>query len=84
MTAPCSLADLRRGGLARVIAIDPAQAPRLAALGVHPGVVVLVEENAPLGGPRIVRLGTARLALARAVTRGIRVRPEVAREVRHR
>ncbi len=73
MTDTCTLSELRRDTRARVVAVDPAQAPRLAALGLHLGSVLSVEQDAPLGGPRVVRLGTARLALARVVTRGIRV-----------
>lgn len=80
MTETCSLSDLGRGTLARVVEVEPDQAPRLAALGLHRGTVLSVEQDAPLGGPRIVRLGTVRLALARPVTRGIRVRPDAGLE----
>jgi Fe2+ transport system protein FeoA len=71
----CTLSELARRTPARVVHVEPAHASRLAALGLRPGSLLSVEQDAPLGGPRIVRLGTARLALARAVTRGIRVHP---------
>jgi len=39
-------------------------------------MLVSVENDAPFGGPRIVRLGGARLALARRIARTIQVRIE--------
>lgn len=84
MTGTCSLSDLGRGLPASVVEVDPDQAARLAALGLRRGTVLSVEQDAPLGGPRIVRIGTARLALARAVTRAIHVRPDDGLEVPHR
>jgi Fe2+ transport system protein FeoA len=76
VTETCSLSDLGRGTPARVVEIEPAQAQRLAALGLRRGKLLSVEQDAPFSGPRIVRLGTVRLALARAVTRAITVRPD--------
>lgn len=75
-TRECSVADLPSGVRARIVAIDRDGAPRLAGYGVIVGAVVAVEADAPFGGPRIVRLGAARVALARSVARTILVRPE--------
>lgn len=71
----CSLADLPRGSNARVVEVAADNEERLAAHGVHAGTVVRVEGDAPFRGPRIVRVNSARLALARSLVRGIRVRP---------
>lgn len=56
--------------------MDPGQRVLLARHGVHPGVRIEVDLDAPFGGPRIVRLGFARLAVARAAARTVRVRLE--------
>src|SRR3970040_764461 len=66
-TQECALADLPAGVPARVVAIDEERLLVLAAHGIRPGVVVSVEDDAPFGGPRIIRLGPARLAIARVV-----------------
>ena len=60
-----------------MVAIDGASASQLAAHGVHLGTLVSVENDAPFGGPRIVRLGQARLALARRIARTIHVQIEI-------
>jgi Fe2+ transport system protein FeoA len=73
-TQDWTLADLPIGVSARVIALDPSRHTSLAGHGIRPGVIVEVEADAPFGGPRIVNLGSARLAIARAVARTIRVR----------
>ena len=80
MSDTCRLSELPRSTPASVVEVGWAHAPRLAALGLRPGAVLSVEQDAPLGGPRILRLGTARLALARVLTRGIVVRPDAERE----
>ena len=76
----CSVADLPAGVRARVVAIDQAGARPLAAHGVIVGARLSVEADAPFGGPRIVRLGAARVALARSVARTIRVHAELPAE----
>ena len=48
----------------------------LAREGLTPGVRVCVEAAAPFGGPLIVRVGRARLALARVVCREVGVSVE--------
>lgn len=53
----------------RVSDRDSAALRYLGELGVLPGVVLTVEEQAPFGGPRWVRLGDERHALGAALTR---------------
>ena len=77
-TQDWTLADLPVGVSARVVSLDPSRQTSLASHGIRPGVIVEVEDDAPFGGPRIVHLGFARLAIARVVARAIRVRLEPA------
>lgn len=72
---PVSLAALPPGRAARVVTIDLADIDRLAAEGLHPGDRVEVEVRLPLGGPVVVRVGRARIALARSVAAAILVEP---------
>lgn len=51
----------------------------LADVGVVVGTDVIVERVLPLGGPVIVRLGTARVALGRSVAHAILATPEAGR-----
>jgi ferrous iron transport protein A len=71
---PVPLSDLDPGVAARVVSVPAAQAERLAAEGLHTGDLIEVEARLPLGGPLVVRLGRARVALARQVAAGILVR----------
>ncbi len=73
-TQDWTLADLPIGVSARVVALDANRHTSLAGHGIRPGVIVEVENDAPFGGPRIVNLGFARLAIARAVALTIHVR----------
>lgn len=75
-TQEWTLADLPIGVSARVVSLDPNRQTSLASHGIRPGVIVEVEDDAPFGGPRIVHLGSARLAIARAIARAIHVRRE--------
>ncbi|HEX7498188.1 MAG TPA: FeoA family protein [Candidatus Limnocylindrales bacterium] len=59
----------------RVVAIDAACLASLAPEGVDVGVQLSVERRLALGGPVIVRLGGARLALSRSLARGVFVEP---------
>jgi Fe2+ transport system protein FeoA len=52
----------------------PVDASRLLWHGLRVGATVVVEVDAPLGGPRIVRVGSVRLALGRSVAREVLVR----------
>jgi Fe2+ transport system protein FeoA len=64
------------------VTVDPLRRALLASHGVHPGVRIEVDLDAPFGGPRIVRLGFARLAVARAVARSVLVRLDSAEPAR--
>ena len=72
---PIPLARLPVGARSRVVAVSPDDADRLAAEGLHRGDVLEVEAMLPLGGPVVVRLGRARIAVARRVAAGIMVEP---------
>ena len=41
--------------------------------GVRPGARLIVDGDAPFGGPRIIRLGTSRIAIDRRLAETIRV-----------
>jgi Fe2+ transport system protein FeoA len=71
--ASLRLAAVEPGRVVRVIAVpEQAKAP-LGQEGVVPGTDLAVERTVGLGGPMIVRLGRARLAIARSVAREIEV-----------
>jgi Fe2+ transport system protein FeoA len=72
----CTLAELLVGDRARILGVDGNAAAKVATHGLRKGSLLVVEHDAPFGGPRIVRLGAARIALARSLARSIRVRPE--------
>jgi Fe2+ transport system protein FeoA len=59
----------------RVIALDPAGVASLTPEGIDIGVELVIERRLALGGPLIVRLGHARLAIARSVAAGVVVEP---------
>lgn len=77
-TRTCTLAELPTGVPARILGVHGADADRLAALGFRPGPQLIVEGDAPFRGPRIVRMGAARIALARSAAGSIRVEPRPA------
>lgn len=60
----------------RVSDRDSAALRYLGELGIYPGVVVTVEEQAPFGGPRWVRVGEERHPLGSALTRLVHGHPE--------
>lgn len=72
----CRLADLPVGAPAHVLSVESVDALRLAIHGFRPGVALTVEQDAPFGGPRIVRIGAARIAVAKRIAASVRVRPE--------
>ena len=76
---PISLALLDAGAPGRVVAVAAVDVDRLAAEGLHAGERIEVEARLPLGGPVVVRVGRARIAIARAVAAGILVEPDRAR-----
>ena len=73
---PIALGHLDLARPARVVGVPAADAERLAAEGIRPGDVVEIEARLPLGGPVVVRLGRARVALARRIASAILVDPE--------
>lgn len=70
---PISLTELPVGARSRVVFVPRGDADRLAAEGLHRGDTVEVEATLPLGGPVVVILGRARVAIARRVAAGILV-----------
>ncbi len=64
------------GVRARILAVDGIDAHRLVGHGFNPGAALTVEQDAPFGGPRIVRLGAARIALAPTIAGSVQVRPD--------
>ena len=72
---PVPLARLTPGRSAVVADVPREDADRLAAEGLHVGDRELVETRLPFGGPVVVRLGRARVAVARRVAAGIIVEP---------
>jgi Fe2+ transport system protein FeoA len=68
-----ALTEAAIGSHVRVLEVG-ADADRSARHGIRRGVALVVESDAPLGGPRIVRVGAARIAIARSLARAIRVR----------
>jgi Fe2+ transport system protein FeoA len=69
------LVDAAPGVALRVVRLDGDAADAVGAEGLLPGVVVSIERRIAFGGPLIVRLGRARLALSREVARQIVVEP---------
>ena len=72
---PVPLVQLAAGVDARVLIVPSEDVDRLAAEGLHQGDILQVEARLPLGGPVVVRLGRARVALARRVAAAIVVEP---------
>jgi Fe2+ transport system protein FeoA len=69
------LAEAARGTCVRVVEVPSAEAERLVRHGIRPGVSLTIDQDAPLGGPRIVRIRGTRLAIARSLACHILVRP---------
>ena len=59
----------------RIVRVVDEDADGVGAEGLLPGVVVSIERRIAFGGPLIIRLGRARLALGRDVARRIVVEP---------
>jgi Fe2+ transport system protein FeoA len=72
---PASLARSPIGWRRRVVAVDEAAREELEREGLLPGVVVVVTARTPLGGPVVVELGRARLALSASVARLVATEP---------
>jgi oxygen-dependent protoporphyrinogen oxidase len=72
---PITLDALPVGRAARVVAIAGDHDPELALEGLLPGTAVAVASRAPLGGPLVVGVGRARIAVARSIAQRISVEP---------
>ena len=72
--APTTLAEVAPGQPVEVAHVGTEEAVLLAH-GIRIGVRLVVESDAPLGGPRIVRYGSARIAIDRRLAARIRVEP---------
>jgi Fe2+ transport system protein FeoA len=64
-----------------VAAVDGPDRAELEREGVLPGSVVVVTARTPLGGPLVVELGRARLALSSRVASQVSTRPYVEESV---
>jgi Fe2+ transport system protein FeoA len=70
-----TLADAPRHADHRVTAVGDAFREELVVEGIAEGSVIAVASAAPFGGPLVVRVGPARVAVARSVARTILVEP---------
>ena len=68
-----TLDRLHAGQAALVLSVDGPAAAELLHEGIAPGVSVAVASRTPLGGPLIVLVGRARVAVARPAAAGVRV-----------
>ncbi|MEO5964706.1 MAG: FeoA family protein [Candidatus Limnocylindrales bacterium] len=70
-----SLAHVPVGWRRRVVAVDEPARAELEREGLLPGTVVVVTSRTPLGGPVVVELGRARLALSASVAAQVGTAP---------
>ncbi len=70
---PTSLDRLPIGRPGRVVSVGPAFRDELAGEGVRPGTALSVSAAAPFGGPLVVLVGRARVAVARSVAATVAV-----------
>lgn len=71
--AHVTLDALGPGAQGQVVRIDPALQAELMQHGLIEGTVVRLESRAPFGGPVVLSIGRARLAIGRTLARAIRV-----------
>ena len=76
-----TLDALTVGQSARIVAIDGEHHADLALEGLLPGTTVAVSSRSPLGGPIVVGVGRARVAVARSVAAQVAVSIEPATEL---
>lgn len=74
-TQECTLASIPLGATVEVVQILAEDPERLLVHGVRLGTRLVVETDAPFGGPRVVRIGRSRVAIDRRLARSVRVRP---------
>lgn len=75
LTALAECAAHTRGVIARINAETPDALRHLATLGLLPDVAVVVENQAPFGGPVLVRVGHSHYALGRDLATRIWIKP---------
>ncbi len=71
---PANLYSARSGSRVQVLSIAGTVADQLARQGLRSGDVVVVKNRAPLGGPVLVEVQGAVIALGRALARKITVK----------
>jgi Fe2+ transport system protein FeoA len=67
MTVPVPLSRVPEGSRCRILGVDAPHHAELAREGLLPGTELAVITRTPLGGPVVVDLGRARLALSASV-----------------
>lgn len=75
MSEAVPLSSVPVGGRRLVVAVGGPARTELEREGVLPGSVVVVVGRTPIGGPLIVRLGRARIALSADVAAQVATRP---------
>ena len=73
--AALPLSSLATGRSARIVGMPADAAAALAAEGFAVGDLLEIETRQPFGGPFVVRVGHARLAIAARIAREIVVEP---------
>ena len=71
MTVPVPLSRVPEGSRCRIVGVASAYRSELAREGLLPGTEIAVTTRTPLGGPVVVDLGRARIALSAAVAAGV-------------
>jgi Fe2+ transport system protein FeoA len=78
--AATTLDRLPVGRPAEVLEVGPDHAVDLLREGLLPGAPVAVRSTAPLGGPVIVEIGRATIAVGRRIAASVRVAPQTQSE----
>jgi Fe2+ transport system protein FeoA len=77
-TQEWTLASVAVGDVVDVVDVRSEGAAALLVHGLRPGARLVVDGDAPFGGPRIVRLGGSRLAIDRRLAGTVRVTRAIA------
>jgi len=72
-TQEWTLASVGTGDVVDVLDVLAEDPESLLVHGIRPGARLMVDGDAPFGGPRIVRIGGCRVAVDRRLTRTVRV-----------
>jgi Fe2+ transport system protein FeoA len=70
-----TVASAPRGASVDIVAVGAEAADLLMVHGIRPGARIVVEGDAPFGGPCIVRVGRSRVAIDRRLAKAIVVLP---------